>query len=110
MGVPKTNEAPQRGSQSHCGPVPQVDSKAAAFSLARGKSPAASAMRLMTMIAYAFLQHRRLATAKRKKKNRRPTTSANFARRTPRHSRPIRPATSTTVSILPKMVMQQAAA
>src|ERR1043166_4870434 len=28
---------------------------------------------LMTMIAYAFLQHRRLATAKRKKKNLRPT-------------------------------------
>jgi len=35
---------------------------------------------LMTMIAYAFLQHRRLATAKRKKKNRRPAPT-NPARR-----------------------------
>jgi len=65
---------------------------------------------LMTMIAYAFLQHRRLAAAKRKKKNPRPTTSANSARRTARHSRPIRSATSTTVSTLPKMDMQRAAA
>ena len=34
---------------------------------------------LMTMIAYAFLQHRRLATAKRGKKSRRTTASAELA-------------------------------
>jgi SRSO17 transposase len=35
---------------------------------------------LMTMIAYAFLQHRRLATAKRGKKSRRTTAPAELAR------------------------------
>ena len=44
---------------------------------------------LMTMIAYAFLQHRRLAAASGGKKNRRPTAPANAARHTnrnhPRH-------------------------
>ena len=64
---------------------------------------------LMTMIAYAFLQHRRLVTAKRKK-NQRPATPANSARRTSCHSCAIRPATATTVSALPKMDMQRAAA
>src|SRR6516165_3720520 len=34
---------------------------------------------LMTMIAYAFLQHRRLATARREKKNQWAAASANFA-------------------------------
>ena len=34
---------------------------------------------LMTMIAYAFLQHRRLAAAKREKKSRRATTTAKLA-------------------------------
>jgi SRSO17 transposase len=34
---------------------------------------------LMTMIAYAFLQHRRLAAARREKKNRRATASAQLA-------------------------------
>ena len=33
----------------------------------------------MTMIAYAFLQHRRLAVAKRGKKSRRATTTAKLA-------------------------------
>src|ERR687888_476934 len=33
---------------------------------------------LMTMIAYAFLQHRRLATARRKKKNQRAAASTNL--------------------------------
>jgi SRSO17 transposase len=65
---------------------------------------------LMTMIAYAFLQHRRLATAKRKKKYRWPTTPTNSARRPPSHSHAIRSATATTVSKLPKMDMQRAAA
>jgi len=40
---------------------------------------------LMTMIAYAFLQHRRLATARREKKNRRAAASTDLAGRTPRH-------------------------
>ena len=65
---------------------------------------------LMTMIAYAFLQHRRLATAKRKKKNRRATAPANSARRASSHSHAIRPATTIAVSTLPKMDMQRTAA
>ena len=65
---------------------------------------------LMTMIAYAFLQYRRLATAGRKKKNRRPATPANSARRTSRHSRALGSAASTAMSTLPKMDMQRAAA
>ena len=40
---------------------------------------------LMTMIAYAFLQHRRLIQARRGKKNRRTATSAKLARRASRH-------------------------
>jgi len=72
---------------------------------------------LMTMIAYAFLQYRRLATARRKKKNQRPTAPANSARRTSRHSRALGSTTPTAMSTLPKMVstlpkmdMQRAAA
>src|SRR6059058_4443396 len=38
---------------------------------------------LMTMIAYAFLQHRRLATARRKKKNQRAAASTNLTGRAP---------------------------
>jgi hypothetical protein len=41
----------------------------------------------MTMIAYAFLQHRRLAQAGRKKKNQRTAASAEPAGGTPRHRR-----------------------
>src|SRR5512143_834573 len=40
---------------------------------------------LMTMIAYAFLQYRRLAHAGRKKKKQRASASTNHARRTSRH-------------------------
>src|ERR1700686_1066281 len=58
---------------------------------------------LITMIAYAFLQHRRLATARRKKKNQRAAASTNFARRTPRHSRTLRSTTAAAMSTLPKM-------
>ena len=65
---------------------------------------------LMTMIAYAFLQYRRLATTRRKKKNQRPTASANSARRTSRHSRALGSTTPTPMSTLPKMDMQRAAA
>jgi SRSO17 transposase len=38
---------------------------------------------LMTMIAYAFLQHRRLKTAGREKKDQRAATSTDITRRTP---------------------------
>jgi SRSO17 transposase len=58
---------------------------------------------LMTMIAYAFLQYRRLATTRRKKKNQRSTPSANSARSTSRHSRALRSTPSTAMSILPKI-------
>ena len=65
---------------------------------------------LMTMIAYAFLQYRRLAAARRKKKNQRPTAPANSARRTSRPSRALGSTNSTAMSTLPKMDMQRAAA
>ena len=65
---------------------------------------------LMTMIAYAFLQHRRLATARRKKKNQRPPASANLARRAPRHPRTLRSTTATAMPALSKMDFRRAAA
>jgi SRSO17 transposase len=65
---------------------------------------------LMTMIAYAFLQYRRLATARRKKKNQRPTAPANSARRTSRHSRALGSTASTAMPTLPKMAIWRAAA
>jgi SRSO17 transposase len=65
---------------------------------------------LMTMIAYAFLQFRRLAAAKRNKKNQRSAAPANLARRTTRHSRALRTTTTTAVSSLPKLAIQSAAA
>jgi SRSO17 transposase len=65
---------------------------------------------LMTMIAYAFLQYRRLKTARREKKNRRPTAAANFASRAASHPRTYRPATKAALPALPKMDLRQAAA
>jgi SRSO17 transposase len=65
---------------------------------------------LMTMIAYAFLQYRRLATARRKKKNQRPTAPANSARRTSRNPRALGSTTSAAMPTLPKTDMQRAAA
>jgi SRSO17 transposase len=65
---------------------------------------------LMTMIAYAFLQHRRLAAARRKKKNQRAAAPANPARGTSRHSRTLRSTTAKAMSTLPEMDMQRAAA
>jgi SRSO17 transposase len=53
---------------------------------------------LMTMIAYAFLQHRRLAQALSKKKNQQSTAAAEPAGRTSRHRRTHR---STIVSTMP---------
>jgi len=57
---------------------------------------------LMTMIAYAFLQHRRLTQARRGKKNQRATTSAKLARRASRH-RQLYHATTAAMSALPNM-------
>jgi SRSO17 transposase len=65
---------------------------------------------LMTMIAYAFLQHRRLAATAPKKKNQRAPASANFARRAPRHSRTLRSTTAAAMPALSKMDLQRAAA
>ena len=65
---------------------------------------------LMTMIAYAFLQQRRLKTARREKKNQRTTASADFASRAPRHSRTHRSTTAAAMPALPKMDVQRAAA
>ena len=62
---------------------------------------------LMTMIAYAFLQYRRLATARRKKKNQRPTAPTKLARRTSRHYRALHPTASTTMPTLPNMDRKQ---
>ncbi len=65
---------------------------------------------LMTMIAYAFLQHRRLATARREKKNQRATAPADLASRAPRHPRTHRSTTAAAMPALPKMDLQRAAA
>jgi SRSO17 transposase len=65
---------------------------------------------LMTMIAYAFLQHRRLATAKRKKKNQRATAATDLARRASRHPRNLRSSTTAAMPALSKMDLQRATA
>ena len=65
---------------------------------------------LMTMIAYAFLQHRRLAAARREKKNQRAAASADLASRAPRHPRTHRSTTAAAMPALPKMDLQRAAA
>src|SRR6202035_3681715 len=62
---------------------------------------------LMTMIAFAFLQYRRLKTAKREKKNQRPTSTADFARRAPRHPQTLRPTTADALPALPKIDRQR---
>src|SRR5438128_11965823 len=65
---------------------------------------------LMTMIAYAFLQHRRLAQAGRKKKNQRAAASTEPAGRTPSHRRTHRSTTTAAVPVLQKTNQQKAAA
>ena len=65
---------------------------------------------LMTMIAYAFLQHCRLAAARRrKKKNPRASASADFARRAQRHPRVLRSPTAAAMPALSNMDLQRAA-
>ena len=61
---------------------------------------------LMTMIAYAFLQHRRLAEAGREKKNPRPATSAKPARRSSRHHHSDAAGNTFTMPALPPMARQ----
>ena len=65
---------------------------------------------LMTMIAYAFLQHRRLAKARREKKNQRSAASTDPASRAPGHPRTHRLPLTAALPALPKMDWQQAAA
>jgi len=66
---------------------------------------------LMTMIAYAFLQHRRLAAARRrKKKNPRAATSAQLTRCASCHTRAIRSTAAAAMSTLSKVDLQRAAA
>ena len=60
----------------------------------------------MTMIAYAFLQHRRLAAAKREKKSRRATTTAKLAGSASRHHHLYDPriaATMPTLSVMAQL-------
>jgi SRSO17 transposase len=58
---------------------------------------------LMTMIAYAFLQHRRLTQVKRKKKNQRASASAKLTSRTQRHRRSLPSTSASAMPKLPKM-------
>src|SRR5467141_260933 len=57
---------------------------------------------LMTMIAYAFLQYRRLAATARKKKNQRSTASTEPAGRAPSHRRSHRSTTTSAMPVLQK--------
>ena len=57
---------------------------------------------LMTMIAYAFLQHRRLTRAWRKKKSQRTTTSTKLAGRAARHRYALHPIAAVAVPPLPR--------
>ena len=65
---------------------------------------------LMTMIAYAFLQHRRLAKAGRGKKNRRATASTKPASSASRHHQSHASITASPMSALPKMDRRRKAA
>lgn len=65
---------------------------------------------LMTIIAYAFLQHRRLSAARRrKKKNQRDAASTDFASCATRHTRAYPSTTAAAMPVLPKMDLQRAA-
>ena len=58
---------------------------------------------LMTMIAYAFLQYRRLAKARREKKNQRAAASTDVTGRPPRHRQSHHSAKPSAVSALPNL-------
>src|SRR5246500_1953255 len=65
---------------------------------------------LMTMIAYAFLQHRRLTKVRREKKNQRTATSADVAGRPARHRRSHHAIKPSAMSALPNLDRHAAAA
>ena len=65
---------------------------------------------LMTMIAYAFLQYRRLKTARREKKNQRAAASADLTRRALGNPRTHRSTTAAAMPTLPKMGLQRVTA
>jgi len=65
---------------------------------------------LMTMIAYAFLQHRRLASARREKKSPRTTASTKPAGRAPRHHHALHPIAAAAMLPLPNMDQNTTAA
>ena len=64
---------------------------------------------LMTMLVYAFLQHRRFATARRGEEAPRTTTSAEPARRSRRHHRPAAARTITAALPALRQVRQRSA-
>jgi SRSO17 transposase len=65
---------------------------------------------LMTMIAYAFLQYRRLKSAKREKKNQRATAPTNLAGGASRHPRTHRSTAAAAMPALPEMDLRRTAA
>jgi len=65
---------------------------------------------LMTMLAFAFLQHRRLKKARWGKKNQRTAASTNLARRPSRHRRAHRPTAAQAMPALSKMDLHKYAA
>jgi SRSO17 transposase len=65
---------------------------------------------LMTMIAYAFLQHRRLTKVRWEKKNQRASASTKLAGRASRHRRAHRSTATAAVPTLSKMDLCQDAA
>jgi SRSO17 transposase len=65
---------------------------------------------LMTMIAFAFLQYRRLKTARREKKNQWAAATTHLARRASGHPRTHRTTTTAAMPALPKMDLQREAA
>ena len=62
---------------------------------------------LMTIIAFAFLQHRRLQKVRRGKKNQRTAPSTKLARRPSRHRRAHRSTATSTLPALPKMDLRE---
>src|SRR5262245_21300305 len=65
---------------------------------------------LMTMIAFAFLQRRRLKKVRREKKNQRTAASTNLASRASRHRRTHGSTAASTMPALPKADMYEDAA
>jgi len=65
---------------------------------------------LMTMIAFAFLQQRRLKTVRRKKKIQRAAASTKLASRASRHRRAYRSRTTAAMPALPKVDLRESAA